>query len=156
MNCAFRTSFSFCKVCRLISKNNNNIIVNIVKSRCLMDAKWSRGRKKLNIWGTRERMLAWTWGLGIQRCLGGSGKSGQDHVGRVYGEKAYRAKLRTLVMTSIWKYRRAGPRNGITRQIEGKPGESSVRETKERWWNHQRWRPCRGPLRKELKAVAWI
>ena len=131
----------------LISKNNNNmIIVNIIGSRHLKYAKWGRWRKKWSMWGTRERVPTRTWGLG------GGWKSGQGHLGRVYGEKVSRAKFRTLAMTSIWRQRRTEPREGIARRIEEDPGKSSVGETNGRW-PHGGWRPWRGNLGKGLKAM---
>lgn len=51
--------------------------------------------------------------------------------------KENRTKFRTLVMASISIYRRRGPREEITRQVEGKLGRAVLEKLKkDRGWSH--------------------
>lgn len=51
--------------------------------------------------------------------------------------KENRTKFRTLVMASISIYRRRGPREEITRQVEGKLGRAVLEKPKkDRGWSH--------------------
>lgn len=54
--------------------------------------------------------------------------------------KENRTKFRTLVMASISIYRRRGPREEITRQVEGKLGRAVLEKLKKDggWSHHHR------------------